>query len=53
MPETGADSRKKTTVKWSSVDPEFNEQVTQDEFKDQWIFSHLKLNYIHLILKSL
>ena len=29
MPETGADSRKKTTVKWSSVDPEFNEQVKQ------------------------
>ena len=28
MPETGADCRKKTTVKWSSVDPEFNEQVS-------------------------
>ena len=27
-PESGAESRKKTTVKWSSVDPEFNEQVT-------------------------
>ena len=26
MPESGAESRKKTTVKWSSVDPEFNEQ---------------------------
>ena len=26
-PENGAESRKKTTVKWSSVDPEFNEQV--------------------------
>merc|ERR1719350_1743805 len=25
-PESGAESRKKTTVKWSSVDPEFNEQ---------------------------
>ena len=26
-PENGAESRKKTTVKWASVDPEFNEQV--------------------------
>ena len=27
MPETGSDCRKKTTVKWASTDPEFNEQV--------------------------
>ena len=26
LPETGSDSRKKTTVKWGEVDPQFNEQ---------------------------
>ena len=45
MPETGTDSRKKTIVKWSSVDPEFNEQVKPDKIQENILSSYKRFRF--------
>ena len=46
-PENGAESRKKTTVKWASVDPEFNEQVKIKNAKDSDFYPFSPIVCVH------